>query len=182
MQSELLPKILQAVSSSLPLTVCLCNQVTRGSSRISNQLEAGSFMVRAMKSICNLSLPLRVYGPMMSTHKHSQGLLMTVLGKRCPYLSFCHLFAWQVLQDLVVDRIMVGIPFQYITALIVSSRCVCPGCWWYHLTACTWSGLGISSQPSLQTQVVFSMSLISKPLSITALHLKRRCFRVVLAH
>ncbi len=51
-----------------------------GSFTISNQLEAGLVMIRAMKSICKLSLPLRVYGPMLA-HKYSQGLLMTVLGK-----------------------------------------------------------------------------------------------------
>jgi hypothetical protein len=52
-----------------------------GSSAISNQLEVGSIMVRAIKSICELSLPLRVYGPMRSTHKHSQGFVMTVFGE-----------------------------------------------------------------------------------------------------
>jgi hypothetical protein len=62
MESEVLSNILSAVSSSLPLTVYLCNRVSTGSSAISNQLEAGSIMVRAVKSICNLSLPLRVYG------------------------------------------------------------------------------------------------------------------------
>jgi hypothetical protein len=46
-------------------------------------------MVRAMKSICKLSLPLRVYGPMRSTHKHSHVLLLVALGGNCPYLSEC---------------------------------------------------------------------------------------------
>jgi hypothetical protein len=128
MQSKGLSKILSDVSSSLPLIVCQCNRVTLGSSTISNQLEARLIMVRAIKSICKFSLPLSVYGPMRSTHKHSQGLLMTVLGGRCPYLSFRLLFIWQVLQDLVIDRMVVHIPFQYIAAFIVSLRCVCPGC------------------------------------------------------
>jgi hypothetical protein len=129
MQSEVLSKILSAVSSSLPLTVCLCSQGTTGSSAILNQLEAESIMVRAIKSICDLFLHLRVYGPMRSTHKHSQGsLIMTILGGRYSYLSFCLLFIWQVLQDLVIDRMVVCIPFQYIAAFIVSSRRVCPGC------------------------------------------------------
>jgi hypothetical protein len=57
MQFEVLSKIFLAVSSSLPLTVCICNQVTTGSSTISNQLEAGLITVRAMKSICMSSLP-----------------------------------------------------------------------------------------------------------------------------
>jgi hypothetical protein len=125
MQSKVLSKILSAVCSSLPMTICLCNWVITGSSTISNQLEAGSTMVRAINSICKLSLPLRVYGPMRPTYKHSHGLLMTVLGGRCPYLSFCLLLIWQVLQDLVIDRMVVHIPFQYISAFIVSSRRVC---------------------------------------------------------
>ena len=45
------------VNSSLPLTVCQCNCSTTGSSAISNQLEAGLIMVRAIKSICKSSLP-----------------------------------------------------------------------------------------------------------------------------
>jgi hypothetical protein len=120
-----------------------------------------------------------MYGPMRLTHKHSQGLLMMVFGGRCLYLSFCLLLVWQDLQDLVIDRMVVRIPFQYITAFIVSSRHVCPGCrrlGWYHLTARTWSGFGITSRPTLQTHVVFSMSLISIPWSTTVLHLKM-CFR-----
>jgi hypothetical protein len=76
-------KILLAVSSSLLLTVCLRDWVTKDSSKISNQLEAGLIMVRYIKSICELFLPLRVCGPMSLTDKHSQGLLMTVLGGRC---------------------------------------------------------------------------------------------------
>ncbi len=73
--SEVLSKISSAVNSSLPLTVCQRSPSTRGNSAILNQLEAGSIMVRAIKSICKLSLPLRVYGPMRSTHKHYQGIV-----------------------------------------------------------------------------------------------------------
>ncbi len=68
-------------------------------------------MVRAKKSICKLSLLLRVYGPMRSAHKHSQGLLMMVLGGRCLYLGFHLLFIWQDLQDFVIDWMVVRIPF-----------------------------------------------------------------------
>jgi hypothetical protein len=75
-------------------------------------------MVRAMKSICELSLPLRVYGPMRLTHKYSQGLVITVLGGRCPYLRFHLLFIWQDLQDFVIDWMVVRIPFQYITRVL----------------------------------------------------------------
>jgi hypothetical protein len=106
--------------------------LTNGNSTISNQLEAGSIMVRAMKSICELSLPLVVFGPMRSTHIHYQGLLMMDLGGKCPYLTVRLLFVWQVLQDLNIDGMVVCIPFQYIAAFIISSRRVCPGCYRYH--------------------------------------------------
>jgi hypothetical protein len=128
MLSKVLSKILLACSSFLPLTVCLHNRVITGSSRISNQLEAGSIMVRAIKPICELSLLLRVYGPMSWTDKHSQGLAMMVLGGRCPNLRFCLLLFWQDLQDFVNDWMVVCIPFEYIAAFIFSLRRVCPGC------------------------------------------------------
>ncbi len=105
--SEVLSKISSAVSSSLLLTVCLCNQVTTCSSTISNQLEAGLIMVRAIKSICKLSLPLKVYGPIRLTH-NTHGLLMTVLDGTVSHLFFI----WQALQDLVIDRMVVCMPFQ----------------------------------------------------------------------
>ena len=104
------------------------NRMINGGSTTSNQLEAGSIMVRAMKSIDKLSLPLRVYGPMRSTHRASQGVLITILDGRCPYFSVCFLFIWQDLHDFVMDRMVVRIPFQYIAAFIVSLRRVCPGC------------------------------------------------------
>ncbi len=72
---EVLSKISSAINSFLPLTVCWRSYLTTGSSAISNQLGVGAIMVRAIKSICELSLPLRVYGPMRSTHKHSQGIV-----------------------------------------------------------------------------------------------------------
>ena len=99
MRSELLSNVSSFMSNSLPLTFVVRCLSTTGSSTISNQLEAGSIMVRAMKSICEPSLPLRVYGPMRLTHKASQRILITVFAGRCPYLSFRFLFVWQVLQD-----------------------------------------------------------------------------------
>ncbi len=126
--SEVLSKISSAINSSLPLTVCQRSCLTTGSSAISNQLEEGSIMVRAIKSICKLSLHVRVYGPMRSTHKHSQGFVMTVFGGRCPYFCDRLLLIWQDLQDFVHDQMVVRIPFQYIAAFIVSLRHVCPGC------------------------------------------------------
>ncbi len=59
--SELLSKMSSDCSSSLPLTFIVRSRVTKGSSTILNQLEAGSIMVRAIKSICEPSLPLIVY-------------------------------------------------------------------------------------------------------------------------
>ncbi len=126
--SEVLSKISSAINSSLPLTVCRRSLSTMGNSAILNQLEAGSIMVRAIKSICELSLPLRVYGRIRSTHKHSHGFVMTVLGGRCPYLRDRILLTWHDLHDFVSDRMVVRIPFQYIAAFIVSLRRVCPGC------------------------------------------------------
>ncbi len=102
-----LSMISSAIDSSLPLTVCQCSPLTMGSSAISNQLEARLIMVRAIKSICKLSLPLRVYGPMRSTHKHSQGFVVTVFSGRCPYLRDHLLLIWQDLQDIVSDRMVV---------------------------------------------------------------------------
>ena len=130
MQSELLLKISLDASDSLPSTVIVLSRRTRGNSTISNQLDVGSIMVRAMKSMTEPSLPLRVYGPTRLTHNILHGVVITVLGGRCPYLSFCFLLSltWHVLHDLVIDRTVVLIPFQYIIACIVSSRHVCPGC------------------------------------------------------
>jgi hypothetical protein len=95
MRSEVLSKISSAINSSLLLTICWHSCSTTGSSAISNQLKVGLIMVRAIKSICNLSLPLRVYGPMRLTHKHSQGFVMTVFGPRCPYFCDRLLLIWQ---------------------------------------------------------------------------------------
>ena len=61
------------------------NRMINGGSTTSNQLEAGSIMVRAMKSIDEPSLPLSVYGPTRLTHKASHGVLITILDGRCPY-------------------------------------------------------------------------------------------------
>jgi hypothetical protein len=79
-------------------------------------------MVRAMKSMTEPSLPLRVYGPTRLTHNALRGVVMTDLGNRCPYLSFRFLLTWHVLHDFVIDWMVVLIPFQHIIACIVSSR------------------------------------------------------------
>jgi hypothetical protein len=67
------------------------------------------------------SFLLRVYEPIRSTHNALHGTGITVLGGRCPYLSFRFLLVWHVLHDFVSNRIVVRIPFQYILAFIVFS-------------------------------------------------------------
>ncbi len=99
-----------------------------GNSAILNQLEAGSIIVRHIKSICVPSLPLRVYGPIRSTHSASHGVMTTSFEGSLPYLIVRCLFTWQDRQFLTYDRIVVRILFQYITVRKVSSRRVCPGC------------------------------------------------------
>ncbi len=62
-QSDDLSKISSLIVLSLPLTFLVINRMIVGNSTTLNQLEAGSIMVRAMKSIDEPSLPLSVYGP-----------------------------------------------------------------------------------------------------------------------
>ena len=101
---------------------------TTGSSTILNQLEAGSIIVRHMKSISVPSLPRSVYGPIKSTHTASQGVIVTILVGSFPYFCERHLFTWHDLQFLTYDRTVERMCFQYIAALSVSSRRVFPGC------------------------------------------------------
>jgi hypothetical protein len=121
-------KISSTIDDSLPLPVIVSSLRTKGSSTTSNQLVVGSIIVRAIKSMIMPSLPLRVYGPIRSTHNALHGTVITVLDGRCPYLSLCFLLVWHVLHDFVSDRIVVRIPSQYIVDFIVSSSQVCPGC------------------------------------------------------
>ncbi len=71
-------------NTRLPLSAFVCYLATTSlsfwnfcCSTISNQLVAGSIIVRHIKSILEPSLPLRVYEPMRSTHNASQGVVMT---------------------------------------------------------------------------------------------------------
>jgi hypothetical protein len=75
-----------------------------------------------MKSTAELSLPLREYGPTGSIHSASYGVLITIFDGRWPYFSVRLFLTWHDLQDFVMDRMVVRIPFQYIAAIIVSSR------------------------------------------------------------
>ncbi len=128
-QSDDLSKICSSIVLSLPLTILVINRMIVGNSTTLNQMEAGSIMVSAMKSIDKLSPPLSVSGPTRLTHKASHRVLITILDGRCPYFCVHFLFTLQVLHDFVMDRMVFLIPFQYIAALIVSARWVCPGCW-----------------------------------------------------
>ena len=69
---------------------------------------------------------------------------------------------------VVMDRMVVRIPFQYIAAFIVPSRRSCPGCWrlwWYHIVAHHCNGVGITSLPLLQMHFWSSIIRSSSPLS-----------------
>ncbi len=101
---------------------------TTCSSTISNQLEAGSIIVRHIKSISVPSLPRSVYGPIQSTHTASQGVMVASLVGSFPYFCDHLLFTWQDRQFLAYERTVECICFQYIAALGVSLRRVFPGC------------------------------------------------------
>ncbi len=87
--------------------------VTVGSFIVLNQLIAGSIMVRHMKLIRVLSLPLRVYYLMRCTHNARWGVIMTSFDSTWPYQGCVSCF-WQDLQDLMLLDGMC-IRFQYIT-------------------------------------------------------------------
>ncbi len=80
----------------LPFYPCPCwGQsifVTVGSFIVSNQLIAGSIMVRHMKLIPVLSLPLRVYYLMRCKHNTLWGAIMTSFDNTWPYFWLCLLF------------------------------------------------------------------------------------------
>ena len=74
--------------------------ISTGNSTISNQLLAGSIIVRHMKSMTVPSLPFRVYGPIRSMHSVSHGVVTTIFVGSFPYLVCRLLLAWQDLQFL----------------------------------------------------------------------------------
>jgi hypothetical protein len=85
-------------------------------------------MVKAMKAIVELFLPLSVYGPAKTMHSASHGVLISILHGKSPYVCVRLLFTWQVLNEFVIDLMVLLIPFQYIATFIISLRWVCPGC------------------------------------------------------
>ncbi len=101
--------------------------VTVGSFIVSNQLTAGSIMVRPMKSILVLALPLRVYYLLRCTYNALWGVIMNSFNSTWPCLGCVSCF-WQGLQDLTLLDGMC-IPFLYITDFVVSWRLEWLGCW-----------------------------------------------------
>jgi hypothetical protein len=109
----------------LPLlgTVNFCDV---GNYIVSNQLIAGSIMVRHMILILVLSLPLRVYYRMRGTYNTLWGVIMNSFDGTLSYFGCVSCF-WQDLQDLMLlDGIC--IPFQYFMDFVVSWRLEWLGC------------------------------------------------------
>jgi hypothetical protein len=77
--------ISSTIDDSLPLTNMVFSLRIKGNSKFLNQLDVGSIIVRAMKSMTVPYLPLRVYEPIRSTHNTLHGLVIMGLGGRCPY-------------------------------------------------------------------------------------------------
>ncbi len=100
--------------------------MTVGSYIVLNQLIAGSIMVRHMKLILVLSLPLRVYYLMRCTQNALQGVIMNSFDSIESYFG-CVFCFWQDLQDLTLLGGMC-IPFQYFTDCVVSLRLEWLGC------------------------------------------------------
>ncbi len=91
--------------------------MTVGSYIVSNQLIAGSIMVRHMKLKLVLYLPLRVYYPMRCTHNTLWGVIMNSFDITRLYFG-CISYFWQDLQGLTLLDGMC-IPFQYFTDYVV---------------------------------------------------------------
>ncbi len=104
----------------LPFYPCLIGDcqffVTVGSYIVANQLIVGSIMVRHMRLILVLSLPLRVHYLMRCTHNALQGVIMNSFDNTWSYFGCLSCF-WQDLQDLTLLDGMC-IPFQYFTIFL----------------------------------------------------------------
>jgi hypothetical protein len=92
--------------------------VTVGSYVVSNQLFVRSIMVRHMRLILVLSLPLRVYYLMRCTHNALWGVIMNSFDSIKSNFGCVSCF-WQDLQDLMLLDGMC-IPFQYFTDFVLS--------------------------------------------------------------
>jgi hypothetical protein len=104
----------------LPLPLLGTVYMTVGSYIVSNQLFAGSIMVRHMLLILVLSLPLRVYYLIRCKHNALWGVIMISFDSTLSYFGCVSCF-WQDLQDLtLLDGVC--IPFQYFMDFVVSLR------------------------------------------------------------
>ncbi len=113
-QSDDLSKISSLIVFSLPLTFLVINRMIVGNSTTSNQLEAGLIMVRAMKSIDKPSLPLSVYGPTRLTQRAFHGVLITILGGKCPYFCVC----FYSLGKSCMTSFWIGWFFSYLSSIL----------------------------------------------------------------
>jgi hypothetical protein len=77
------------------------NFVAVGNCFMSNHFIAGSIMVRHMRLILVLSLPLRVYYLMRCTHNALQGVIMNSFDSTISHFG-CVFCFWQDLQDLTL--------------------------------------------------------------------------------
>ncbi len=100
--------------------------MTVGNHIVSNQLIAGSIMVRHMILILVLSLPISVYYLMGCTHNALWGVIMNSFDSTISYFGCVSCF-WQDQQDLMLMGGMC-IPFQYFTGVVVSWRLEWLGC------------------------------------------------------
>ncbi len=112
-RSDDLSKISSLIVLSLQLTFLVINCMIVGNSTTSNQLEAGLIMARAMKSIDKPSLPLSVYGPKRSTQRASHGVLIMILGGKCPY--FC--VRLYLLGKACMTLFWIGWCFSYLSSI-----------------------------------------------------------------
>ena len=111
--------------------------VLLGICAISNQLVAGSIIVRHHNLSGFFTFWGIVYGPIRSTHRVSQGFVSACLGGSLPYFWFFFFALWQVGHFLQTSWTVVRSPLQSKCWRRVCSVRVSPG-WqsisWYHST------------------------------------------------
>ena len=100
--------------------------MTAGSFIVSNQLIAGSIMVRHMELILLLSLPLRVYYLMRCTHNALWGVIMNSFDSTLSFLAVSLVFGKICKILTLLDGMC--IPFQYFMDFVVSWRLEWLGC------------------------------------------------------
>jgi hypothetical protein len=93
---------------------------------VSNQLIAGSIMVRHMILILVLSLRLRVYYLMRCTHNALRGVIMNSLDSTLSFLAVSLVFGKICKILTLLDGMC--ITFQYFTDFVVSWRLEWLGC------------------------------------------------------